>query len=105
MAPNRDAQGRFIKGHTAPGPGRPPLSAELPVSEGIKAATSAEKVAQILDVMHAQALLGDVKAATIYLAYALGRPRQQIDLTNNGGEFAAPQIFLPAVQDEDETGD
>src|SRR5579862_5616625 len=61
----RDSFGRFAKGN-AGGPGRPPLAAELPFIEGVKAAASAEKVAQVLDKLCALALKGNVQAAALY---------------------------------------
>ena len=71
---SRDAQGRFVKGHQTPGPGRPPLAAELPVKVGVAAAASAETVAQVLEKLAAMALEGNVRAAGVYLAYTIGKP-------------------------------
>ncbi|MEP7286959.1 MAG: DUF5681 domain-containing protein [Chloroflexota bacterium] len=75
----RDGKGRFVKGVSGNPAGRPTLSAETPRIEGIAAACTAEDVAKVLEKMRALALAGNVKAATIYLAYAVGKP-VQIDL-------------------------
>jgi hypothetical protein len=87
-AGNRDDRGRFRKGHTVKSPGRPSLAAELPMADGIKAAASAEDVAQVLEKMRNLALGGDVKAATLYLAYVLGKPKEFLDITSNGKPVA-----------------
>lgn len=85
----RDNKGRWLKGGAPKSPGRPPLSAELPVKDGIKAATSAEQVAQVLEKLFTRAMGNDNKAAELYLAYALGKPQQLIDVTSNGETLKA----------------
>lgn len=73
----RDGNGRFIKGGSPVSPGRPALAAELPAVEGIKAASSAEKVAQALDKLFETGMKGNVKALTVWLAYVVGKPLNQ----------------------------
>jgi hypothetical protein len=70
---DRDSKGRFLPG-TTPGPGRPPLAAEAALSDGIKAACTAEQVAQALDKLYSLGMRGNVKALGLWLAYAVGRP-------------------------------
>lgn len=71
---NRDEHGRFLKGHGIKSPGRPALAAELPAIEGIKAACTAEGVAQALDKLFAIGMGGNVKALVAWLSYAVGMP-------------------------------
>lgn len=72
--PGRDQRGRFLKGHSVKSPGRPPLAAELPMTEGIRAACTAEDVARVLEKLRDLALKGHVQAAALYLSYAVGKP-------------------------------
>lgn len=83
---DRDTRGRFRKGHAVKSPGRPALAAELPITDGIKAAVTAEDVAQVLEKMRLLAIKrGNTKAASLYLAYALGKPKEFLDITGNLG--------------------
>lgn len=73
----RDEKGRFQKGVSGNPSGRAKLADELPTIEGMKAACTAERVAEILDKMYTLAIKGNTKAAALYLAYAIGKPVQQ----------------------------
>ncbi|MEP7285216.1 MAG: hypothetical protein ABI947_05555 [Chloroflexota bacterium] len=77
---DRDSKGKFLPGK-AGGPGRPPLSAELPFIEGVKAASSAEKVAEVLDKLYAAAMRNNIRAAELYLSYVIGRPVEKVRLS------------------------
>ncbi len=98
----RNDKGQFIKGTSGNPAGRPSLAAEAPVREGIKAAVSAEKVAQVLDRLHSEALHGDVRAAQLFLEYALGKPQQHLDLTSGGGDKL--KVAFVWSDDEDNGG-
>jgi hypothetical protein len=100
MSNNRDNLGRFQRGHSLPGPGRPALAAELPFVEGIKAAGSAEKVAKVLERLAELALKGNVYAATVYLSYTIGKPKDHVDLTSAGKPLAAP-FTISGITDQD----
>jgi hypothetical protein len=74
--PGRDSKGRFTRGNPG-GPGRPPLGAELPFVEGIKAAVSAEQVAQVMDRLFTAGMnkrYPNIRALELWLAYAVGKP-------------------------------
>jgi hypothetical protein len=69
----RDANGRFTKGNPG-GPGNPFTRRVAEFRAAIVAAATPEKVAAVVAKLEEKALQGDVAAAKLYLAYAVGRP-------------------------------
>ncbi len=58
----RDEKGRFVKPHPE---GRTPPKGREP--------TEAEKVEQVLEMLHRKAVEGDIKASELYLRYTAGK--------------------------------
>jgi hypothetical protein len=94
---SRDASGRFVKGGAGISPGRPPLAAELPYIDGLKAAVTAERVATVLDRLFEDAIKGNVNAAKIFLSYAVGNPAVKVELDANVYNQNATTIYLPML--------
>jgi hypothetical protein len=69
----RDAHGRFAKNNPG-GPGNPFARRIAEFRKAIAAAATPEKVAAVVTKLEEKALEGDVAAAKLYLAYAVGRP-------------------------------
>lgn len=86
LANQRDDRGRFAPGNKG-GPGRPPLSDELALIEGIRQAVTAERVAEVMDKLFAMGMnkrYPNVRALELWLSYAIGKPQNKIDVTSDG---------------------
>jgi hypothetical protein len=69
----RDAAGRFAKNNPG-GPGNPFARRIAEFRKAIAAAATPEKIAAVVAKLEEKALEGDVAAAKLYLAYAIGKP-------------------------------
>ncbi|MEZ4864152.1 MAG: hypothetical protein R3C14_22760 [Caldilineaceae bacterium] len=81
--PNRDAGGRFVKGHTAPGPGRPSRQVEEEILAAVNEVATPERIKNALQEMFRLAEeYGSWKAykeaLTLALAYQIGRPLTRV---------------------------
>jgi hypothetical protein len=74
----RDPDGRFAKGNPG-GPGNPFARQVAELRQAALAAVTPETVHAILAKMAERALAGDVQAAKLVLAYAVGRPGAAAD--------------------------
>jgi hypothetical protein len=74
-------------GGARPGAGRPPKILEVKLIEQMDAIAVPEKIwAALLRKCEE----GDTQALKLWLAYRLGLPKQQIDITSNGEKVAPP---------------
>jgi hypothetical protein len=69
----RDANGRFVAGNRG-GPGNPFARRIAEFRKAIVEAATPQKVAAVVAKLEEKALEGDVAAAKLYLAYAIGKP-------------------------------
>jgi hypothetical protein len=75
----RDAMGRFVPGHPG-GPGNPFGKRYAALRRAFVEATSPRKIKQLEAKLFVLAMEGDTAACKLYLSYALGAPRQQVDV-------------------------
>ena len=69
----RNRRGRFIKGNQG-GPGNPFAAHVARVRQAVFAAVSPDTVREIMAALIVRALTGDLNAAKLVLAYAVGPP-------------------------------
>jgi hypothetical protein len=74
----RTANGQFAKGNPG-GPGNPFARQVAQLRRAALAATTPEKIAEVIRQVEIRALEGDVAAAKLYLSYTLGRPAMAVD--------------------------
>lgn len=77
---NRDANGRFLPGHSLPGPGNPNCRYVSQLRAEIREATEPARVRKVFDAMLTKAENGDTTAAQIVLDRLLGRPVQPMEI-------------------------
>lgn len=70
----RDARGRFASGNQG-GPGNPFGRRLAAMREAVQQAVTVEDIAQLMQVLLAKALTGDLAAAKLVLQYAVGKPK------------------------------
>jgi hypothetical protein len=70
----RDGRGRFATGNKG-GPGNPFGRRLAAMREAVQRAVSVEAIEQLMAVLLAQALTGDLAAAKLVLQYAVGKPK------------------------------
>jgi hypothetical protein len=75
----RNRRGRFIKGNKG-GPGNPFAPQVARVRQAVFAAVSPDTVREIMAALIVRALTGDLHAAKLVLAYAVGLPDAAQDL-------------------------
>ena len=80
----RDEKGKFVKGHPGMG-GRKPKSHEEKVLEAVSRACSPADIQAIMEKLVSKAKTGNIQAAKIVLAYAIGMPVQKTEITGAGG--------------------
>lgn len=83
---DRDANGRFVKGHGSPGPGRPPRAIEEKVLAAIvKAfASNGELDANLIEPWKKETKKGNSELIKLALAYLIGSPEQVLRLRGDG---------------------
>jgi hypothetical protein len=74
----RAAGGRFAPGNPG-GPGNPYARQVAELRKAFLSAASPEKMKELADKLLSQALSGDTAAASLFLAYALGKPGKAAD--------------------------
>jgi len=84
----RDAQGRFVPGNRG-GPGNPFAGRVTELRTAALEAVPADRIHRIFDALAQKAEGGDVRAAKVVLAYALGRP---VDEAGRAQQEAAETI-------------
>ncbi len=75
------------RGGPRPNSGRPPKIQEIKLIEQMDAICVPDKIWEALLMKCAQ---GDTQALKLWLSYRFGLPKQQIDVTSNGGKIAPP---------------
>lgn len=90
--PDKDSRGRFIVGHTLNPHGNPWARQMAVLRSAAIAAATPERVHGLMVTLFAKAESGDVAAARLVLAYAVGRPLDIVD----SGEGASALIRLLA---------
>lgn len=70
----RDARGRFASGNRG-GPGNPFGRRLAAMREAVQRAVTVEDIEQLMQVLLAKALTGDLAAAKLVLQYAVGKPK------------------------------
>lgn len=73
----RDSYGRFLKGHHAPGPGRPPRAHEENYLAAVKAAITTADLVAVFKAALSKARGGDIAAARFIAEYLIGKPTDQ----------------------------
>ena len=81
----RNRRGRFTKGNKG-GPGNPAMRRVAILRKAAQAAVSEEMVRDILAALAVRALTGDLAAAKLVLAYAIGKPEAAGDLDGDEAE-------------------
>lgn len=84
----RDDRGRFVKG-TGGGPGHPDMVKIKKLKRAVLEATTAAAVKRIIKKLDSMASGGDIRAAELYLRYAVGQPKHEFD----------PRRYLPQSED------
>ena len=74
----RDARGRFTKGNPG-GPGNPYTRQVARLRQALLEALEPEALREVVAALVRAARQGDVPAAKLLLAYAVGRPREMAD--------------------------
>lgn len=74
----RDAGGRFLPGNSG-GPGNPHARAAARLRSAMLAAVSEQDVCEIVGRIVADAKAGDLNAAKLVFAYAIGRPGEVVN--------------------------
>ena len=88
----RDENGRFVKGHEGMG-GRKPKSHEEKVLAAVNRACSPSDIQAIMESLIRKALNGNIQAAKVVLAYAIGMPIQKTDITTGGKEITLTVVY------------
>jgi hypothetical protein len=70
--------GQFAKGNPG-GPGNPAARRAVQLKQAFLAAATPQKLLQLAEKLLEQALAGDVTAASLFLAYSLGKPKSEPD--------------------------
>ena len=70
--------GHFTKGNPG-GPGNPCARRAAALKQSFLKAATPEKLQELAEKLLGQALAGDITAASLFLAYALGKPRAEPD--------------------------
>lgn len=84
----RDRSGRFLKGNATSRKGGNPAMRRLgELQTAVRAASSPEAVAAVLEALHSRALAGDCASASVWLGRVLGPAKQVVE------------VDLPAVVD------
>lgn len=78
----RDANGKFIKGNKA-SPGRKTNYEHQALQELLKQTITPDERIAVFRTLTTNAIAGDVKAATLLLAYLYGKPKENIEVTNS----------------------
>lgn len=78
--PQRDEKGRFVKGHNAPGPGRPPRATEADYLAAMTEIVTLDSWRAIVKRALADALQGDSRARAWLSGYLIGKPPQILDI-------------------------
>ncbi len=81
----RNRRGRFTKGNKG-GPGNPSMRRVAMLRKAAQAAVSEEMVRDIMAALAVRALTGDLSAAKLVLAYAIGKPEAAGDLDGDEAE-------------------
>lgn len=78
---NRDARGRFTRGHTIRGnsPGRPPRSIEETALEDWHEVIDRKSRCEVIKKLLDMALAGDFRCIKLIITYELGTPIQRIE--------------------------
>jgi hypothetical protein len=84
MAPQRDENGRFVKGHKG-GPGRPKRSTEEKYLAALSRRVTLKDWEKIIDVAIARAKTGDSTARQWLSDYLMGKPVQRQEVTGADG--------------------
>lgn len=73
---NRDEHGRFLPGHGLPGPGNPRIRHAAELQAAVREAGTPDRLRELLDVLHARGMKGDVHAARLWIERVAGKPRE-----------------------------
>jgi hypothetical protein len=92
--PERDAKGRFVKGHSG-GPGRPPRRIERDYLDALKAEVTLDRWLMVVRRALADAIQGDSRAREWLSNYLVGRPPHIIEL--NAADAALLSDVLAAL--------
>ena len=93
--PERDANGRFVKGNNG-GPGRPPVAREERFMEITLSTVTFKDWADIIRKAVSQAKRGNANARKFLADYLMGPPNQRMDITS-GGERITTEPNLDAL--------
>jgi len=74
-ADGRDGAGRFAKGNTF-GRGNPRLRHLAELQTAVREVGTADRLRELLDVLHARGMKGDVHAARLWIERVAGKPRE-----------------------------
>lgn len=80
----READGKFVPGHNAPGPGNPRAATVGEYRKALNEAVSAEDVKEIARMLVRKAKAGDLEAAKVILERTCGKVAQSFDHTIEG---------------------
>ena len=99
---DRDDRGRFLPGHSLPGPGNPWAARVHEHRQAVIAAVTPEEVQQVFRVLLDKALAGDVVAAKVLLDRLFGRAAV---FEEDTGEVRFEVVCIPLHGPDDPLGD
>lgn len=105
----RDERGRIMKGSTLRSPGRPRTPPDAPkrLKRAVAMELTDEKLRELIKTHIDRGKAGSVASARLILEYAIGKPRERVDVdvtargalwafiqeVRSAGEDAAPQVI------------
>lgn len=96
----RDARGRIMKGSTLRSPGRPRTPPDAPkrLKRAVALELTDEKLRDLLRVHIERGIAGSVSSARLVLEYAVGKPRERVDVDVDVTARGALWAFIQEVR-------
>lgn len=95
IKPQRSATGQWLPGHVPTGDFHAMVARKR---RAILEATSEADALDVMDALRSEAMHGNVAAATVWLAYAVGKPESSADPKNTAQQFDAINLARPASE-------